>query len=257
MASSTRAGTFNPGRRLPLITVNGDGRRREHLRRHLACRRADETQANAGAEVIVNINASPFHVGKSRSREEMLATRARDNRVIVTYTNTVGGQDELVFDGNSVVMDHTGEVIARAKGFEEDLLVVDLNVEAVARARAAEGRKTGCERKGGATAIDRLRLKGKPPAKRTRLVPSMELLADPLDEVYRALTLGVRDYVTKNGFKQVVIGLSGGIDSALTAVMAVDALGAEMCWASSCRRPIPLAKAVRIRRSWRAAWGFN
>ena len=179
-----------------------------------------------GAEVIVNINASPFHVGKSRSREEMLATRARDNRVILTYTNTAGGQDELIFDGHSVVMDYTGEVIARAKGFEEDLLVVDLNVEAVARARAAEGRKAGLSRKG-ASPIDRIVLKGGPTTRRARLVPSTEMLADPLDEVYRALTLGVRDYVTKNGFKQVVIGLSGGIDSALTAVIAVDALGAD------------------------------
>jgi NAD+ synthase (glutamine-hydrolysing) len=156
----------------------------------------------------------------------MLATRARDNCVILTYTNTAGGQDELVFDGNSVVMDHTGDVIARAKGFVEDLLVVDLNVEAVARARMPEARKAGLRRKA-ASPIDRIVLKGRPAAKRTRLVPSMELLADPLDEVYRALTLGVRDYVTKNGFKQVVIGLSGGIDSALTAVIAVDALGAE------------------------------
>jgi NAD+ synthase (glutamine-hydrolysing) len=176
--------------------------------------------------VIVNINASPFHVGKSRSREEMLATRARDNGVILTYTNTVGGQDELVFDGNSVVMDHTGQVIARARGFEEDLLVLDLNVEAVARARAAEGRKPGLSRKAAAS-IDRVELKGRPTARRTRLVPSIEMLADPLDEVYHALTVGVRDYVSKNGFKQVVIGLSGGIDSALTAVIAVDALGAD------------------------------
>jgi NAD+ synthase (glutamine-hydrolysing) len=156
----------------------------------------------------------------------MLATRARDNGVILTYTNTVGGQDELVFDGNSVVMDHTGEVVARAKGFDEDLLVVDLNVEAVARARAAEGRKPGLRRKAAAP-IDRVELKGRPTTRRTRLVPSIEMLADPLDEVYHALTLGVRDYVSKNGFKQAVVGLSGGIDSALTAVIAVDALGVD------------------------------
>ena len=217
---------FTPGHRLPLVTVRGtvvgvnicediwlpDGPARG--------------QANAGAEVIVNINASPFHVGKSRSREQMLATRARDNRVILTYTNTVGGQDELVFDGNSVVMDHTGEVIAHGKGFVEDLLVVDLNVEAVVRARASEVGKTGPRGKAGLP-VDRIAIKGRHAAKRNRLVPSMEMLPDPLDEVYRALTLGVRDYVTKNGFKQAIIGLSGGIDSALTAVIAVDALGAE------------------------------
>ena len=111
------------------------------------------------------------------------------------------------------------------KRFVEDLLVVDLNVEAVARARAANGRKAGLAGKAAAP-IDRIVLKGGPTLKRARFVPSMEMLGDPLEEVYRALTLGVRDYVTKNGFKQVVIGLSGGIDSALTAVIAVDALGA-------------------------------
>ena len=217
---------FNPGCRLPLVTVKGTVVGVNICEDIWLPEGPTRGQANAGAEVIVNINASPFHVGKSRSREEMLATRARDNRVILTYTNTAGGQDELIFDGHSVVMDYTGEVIARAKGFEEDLLVVDLNVEAVARARAAEGRKAGLSRKG-ASPIDRIVLKGEPTSRRTRLVPSTEMLADPLDEVYRALTLGVRDYVTKNGFKQVVIGLSGGIDSALTAVIAVDALGAD------------------------------
>jgi len=217
---------FNPGCRLPLVTVKGTVIGVNICEDIWLPEGPTRGQANAGAEVIVNINASPFHVGKSRSREEMLATRARDNRVILTYTNTAGGQDELIFDGHSVVMDYTGEVIARAKGFEEDLLVVDLNVEAVARARAAEGRRAGLSRKG-AAAIDRIVLKGGPPPRRARLVPSMEMLADPLDEVYRALTLGVRDYVTKNDFKQVVIGLSGGIDSALTAVIAVDALGAD------------------------------
>jgi len=217
---------FNPGCRLPLVTVKGTVIGVNICEDIWLPEGPTRGQANAGAEVIVNINASPFHVGKSRSREEMLATRARDNRVILTYTNTAGGQDELIFDGHSVVMDYTGEVIARAKGFEEDLLVVDLNVEAVARARAAEGRRAGLSRKG-AAAIDRIVLKGGPPPRRARLVQSMEMLADPLDEVYRALTLGVRDYVTKNDFKQVVIGLSGGIDSALTAVIAVDALGAD------------------------------
>jgi len=217
---------FNPGCRLPLVTVKGTVVGVNICEDIWLPEGPTRGQANAGAEVIVNINASPFHVGKSRSREEMLATRARDNRVILTYTNTAGGQDELIFDGHSVVMDYTGEVIARAKGFEEDLLVVDLNVEAVARARAAEGRKAGLSRKG-ASPIDRIVLKGGPTTRRASLVPSTEMLADPLDEVYRALTLGVRDYVTKNGFKQVVIGLSGGIDSALTAVIAVDALGAD------------------------------
>ena len=217
---------FSPGRRLPLVTVKGTVVGVNVCEDIWLPEGPARGQASAGAEVIVNINASPFHVGKSRSREQMLATRARDNRVILTYTNTVGGQDELVFDGNSVVMDHTGEVIARGKGFVEDLLVVDLNVEAVVRARASELGKTGPRRKA-ALPVDRIALAGRPAAKRSRVVPSMEMLPDPLDEVYLALTLGVRDYVAKNGFKQVVIGLSGGIDSALTAVIAMDALGAQ------------------------------
>jgi NAD+ synthase (glutamine-hydrolysing) len=217
---------FHPGHRLPLVTINGTPVGVNICEDIWLPEGPTRGQAAAGAEVIVNINASPFHVGKSRSREEMLATRARDNRVIVTYTNTVGGQDELVFDGHSVVIDHTGEIIARAKGFEEDLLVVDLNVESVARARLGEGRQPRLSGKAGVP-IDRLVLKEKSRTQRTRLVPSLQGLANPLDEVYRALTVGVRDYVTKNGFKHVVIGLSGGIDSALTAVIAVDALGAE------------------------------
>jgi NAD+ synthase (glutamine-hydrolysing) len=216
---------FHPGRRLPLVTVNGVVVGVNICEDIWLPEGPTRTQAAAGAEVIVNVNASPFHVGKSRSREQMLATRARDNRVIVTYTNTVGGQDELIFDGNSVIVDQTGELVARAKGFEEDLLVADLNVDAVARARVAQRRKPMGSGKT-SPSIDRLSVAIKP-SKRARVVASMEPLADPLDEVYRALTLGVRDYVRKNGFKQAVIGLSGGIDSALTAVIAVDALGPD------------------------------
>ena len=216
---------FHPGRRLPLVTVNGTVVGVNICEDIWLPEGPTRRQAAAGAEVIININASPFHVGKSRSREQMLATRARDNGVIVTYTNTVGGQDELVFDGNSVIVDHTGEIIARARGFEEDLLVADVNVDAVARARVAQGRKPGMSGNS-ESAVDRITIKGRSAAKRSRMVAVMESLGDPLDEVYRALTLGVHDYVGKNGFKKVVIGLSGGIDSALTAVIAVDALGA-------------------------------
>jgi len=217
---------FHPGRRVSLVTVNGTVVGVNICEDIWLPEGPTRRQAAAGAEVIVNINASPFHVGKSRAREQMLATRARDNRVIVTYTNTVGGQDELVFDGNSVIVDQTGDVIARAKGFEEDLLVADLNVESVARSRAALGRKSGVSGRVEAS-VDRFTIKGRPAGARAKMVPALEELADPLDEVYQALTLGVRDYVGKNGFKRVVIGLSGGIDSALTAVIAVDALGPD------------------------------
>jgi NAD+ synthase (glutamine-hydrolysing) len=218
---------FHPGRRLSLLGLHGitigvnicediwypDGPAR--------------AQAAGGAEVIVNINASPFHIGKSRFREQMLATRARENGVIVSYTNTVGGQDELVFDGNSVIVDQTGEVIARGAAFQEDLIVADLNVEAVARGRMAQGRKRILSGKA-ATAVDRVIVK-MPTAttKRTRLVPALVEPLGEIEEVYQALVLGVKDYVRKNGFKRVVIGLSGGVDSALTGAIAVDALGPE------------------------------
>jgi NAD+ synthase (glutamine-hydrolysing) len=183
-------------------------------------------QAAAGADVIININASPFQIGKSRIREQMLATRARENGVIVTYTNTVGGQDELVFDGNSLVLDQTGAVIARAKAFQEDFLLADLNVDAVMRHRMAQRRTKALSGKL-AGAVERITVKLPAAPKRARAVSALEPLREELDEVYAALVLGVRDYVRKNGFRKVVIGLSGGIDSAITAVIAVDALGAE------------------------------
>lgn len=184
-------------------------------------------QAAAGAQVIVNINASPFHIGKSRLREQMLATRARENHVIVTYTNTVGGQDELVFDGNSVILDQAGAVVARGKSFEEDLIITDLDVDASVRHRMVHGGKKRVTA-AMAKAVERVAVKTpKAPVKRRRVVSQLETPLRELDEVYRALVVGVRDYVRKNGFKKVVIGLSGGVDSALTAVIAVDALQAQ------------------------------
>ncbi len=216
---------FHPGRRIPVVVLGGVAIGVNICEDIWFPEGPTRAQAAAGADVIVNINASPFHVGKSRLREQMLATRARENGVIVTYTNMVGGQDELVFDGNSLMLDQTGEVIVRGKAFEEDLLVADLNIAAVARARLAHGRKKWA---GGRSreAVERLVVSEVARAvKRPGLVPSDAAPLEPLDEVYRALVMGVRDYVAKNGFTQVVIGLSGGIDSALTAVVAVDALG--------------------------------
>jgi NAD+ synthase (glutamine-hydrolysing) len=218
---------FDPGRSVSLVTIRGvtvavnicediwfpDGPTR--------------LQGAAGAEVIVNINASPFHIGKSRAREHMLVTRARESGVIVTYTNTVGGQDELVFDGNSVIVDQAGDIVARGKAFVEDLIIADLNVEAVARHRMAE-RRTRRLTAAMAAVVERAAVRMPATAsRRKRPVPSLEPPLAQLDEVYRALVLGVQDYVRKNHFKNVVIGLSGGVDSAITAVIAVDALGPE------------------------------
>jgi NAD+ synthase (glutamine-hydrolysing) len=215
---------FHPGQRLPVIVLNGTTIAVNICEDIWLPEGPTKFQAAAGAEIIVNINASPFHIAKSRHREQMLATRARDNHVNVTYTNTVGGQDELVFDGNSVVLDQAGEVIARAKAFEEDFLVTDLNVTAVGRGRLVQGRrKTGSGRL--PNSVERMVGPAyEAPARPARIVPSLAAPMDQLEEVYRALVLGVRDYVDKNGFQRVVIGLSGGVDSALTAAIAVDAL---------------------------------
>jgi NAD+ synthase (glutamine-hydrolysing) len=149
--------------------------------------------------------------------------------VVLTYTNAVGGQDELVFDGSSVILDHQGEVIARGKAFEEDLIIADLNMEAVARARRT-GRKKFLPRR--VASVVEFYAAPLPSVQkpRVRAVPAVAPVLDQLEEVYQALTLGVRDYVRKNGFRRVMIGLSGGVDSALTAVLAVDALGAENVW---------------------------
>ncbi|WHZ22506.1 MAG: NAD synthetase / Glutamine amidotransferase chain of NAD synthetase [Nitrospira sp.] len=217
---------FHPGLRLPLLVVNGSMVGVNICEDIWFPEGPTRAQAAAGAGVIVNINASPFHVGKGRMREQMLATRARDNRVIVTYTNQVGGQDELVFDGNSVIVDQAGEIMARGKAFEEDLIIADLDVATVERTRLAQGRKKPLPPREAAL-IDRLDVRLSEKKSRSIVVPVLEPQLDRLDEAYRALILGVRDYVRKNEFKRVVIGLSGGVDSALTAVIAVDALGAE------------------------------
>ena len=186
-------------------------------------------QAYAGAEVLLNLSSSPFFVGKQAGRERMLATRASDTGSIVAYCNLVGGQDELIFDGNSVVFDGQGELVARAKAFEEDLLLVDLDIEDVFRTRLHDPRrrKEKVDRQSGALAP--LVIGGEAAHAHMSPPPIAARIEPPLsreEEAYRALVLGVGDYVRKNGFSSAVIGLSGGIDSALTAVIAVDALGA-------------------------------
>lgn len=217
---------FHPGRRLPLLLVNGTTIGVSICEDIWLPEGPTRAQATAGAEVIVNINASPFHIGKSRSREQMLATRAHENGVIVTYTNMVGGQDELVFDGNSLILDRSGNVIVRGRAFREELLVADLIVDVVSRRRPATGRKAASTGKA-VSAVERLVVKmSTTKRERTRIGPGLSKPLSEIEQVYEALILAVKDYVRKNGFKQVVIGLSGGVDSALTAVVAVDALGA-------------------------------
>ena len=181
------------------------------------------------AEMIVNISASPYHRGKLRIREDMLATRAVENGVIVAYANAVGGQDELVFDGNSLVLDHHGRTIARGKAFEEDLVVADVDADAVGRNRPEDPqRRKDAKLWSHGARVNRIVVSARRVRRHRRpLHAAIPSPPGPLEEVYRALALGLADYVRKNGFKQVVLGLSGGIDSALTAVLAVDALKAR------------------------------
>jgi len=221
-----------------------------------------EAEALAGAELVINISASPYHVGKPAERERMLRTRAGDNLAAVAFCNLVGGQDELVFDGSSLVIGPDGEVIARARQFAEDLLVADLNLSNVFRLRLRDPRRrqeapsqveTVCLEEPNPPAPFPKRGKGErgsPPrfgeGLGERSVPAAGMgeggrgwvrarptpagstsWLSPAAEVYEALVLGTRDYMLKNGFRDVVLGVSGGIDSALVAAIAVDALGRE------------------------------
>ncbi|MEX2194764.1 MAG: NAD+ synthase [Thermoleophilaceae bacterium] len=197
------------------------------------------SEALAGAQVIVNLSASPYHRGKGIERERMLAQRARDNLAVMLFCNLVGGQDELVFDGHSVAIDQDGRVIARAPQFEESLCVCTLDLGAVAQQRLVDPRHRGAvlreRREGSRQPVPTLaRLRTAPAAAavagaspETDLGGPVAEVMGPEEEVYAALVTGLRDYVEKNGFERVVFGLSGGIDSALVALLAVDALGAE------------------------------
>ena len=186
-------------------------------------------QRASGAELVVNINGSPFHAGKRELREKMLATRAADNELFLAYLNLVGGQDELVFDGASVILDPAGEAVARGSQFEEELIVADLEVESVLRSRLRDPRprkeRTGILDQVGSSSVQAVSdysANSRPSI--TRQEPKSY---DETGEVYAALVLGTRDYVGKTGFGKVLVALSGGIDSSLVAAIAVDALGPD------------------------------
>jgi NAD+ synthase (glutamine-hydrolysing) len=185
-------------------------------------------QASAGAEVIVTISASPYHFGKVDLRERMIATRAADNVAIFTHTNLVGGQDELVFDGSSIAVDEKGRLLARGKQFEEDLVVADLDVESVFRTRLHDPRWRKEPLPAGEPGwpTPRIVVSEAPfSVEKPALPPRQVELRGLPGEVYQALVLGTGDYVRKNGFEKVLIGLSGGLDSSLVAAIAVDGLG--------------------------------
>jgi NAD+ synthase (glutamine-hydrolysing) len=185
--------------------------------------------ALAGAELLVNISASPFYVGRDREREEMFVTRARDNFCFVAFCNTVGGQDELIFDGHSCVIDDEGTVLARAPGFEEALLVVDIEPKEVIGRRLRDVRRRALARERDETPpVDIIHVGSPGPSGNGRKATGeVAPFVDDLEQMRLALELGLKDYVGKNGFQDVVVGVSGGIDSAVTAVLAAEALGPE------------------------------
>ncbi len=189
-------------------------------------------QRAAGAEIIVNINGSPFHAGKRHFREKMLATRAADNELFLAYVNMVGGQDELVFDGASMVFDPQGDVIASSSQFEEDLLVTDLDVQSVFRSRLREPRPrkenpSSLRDVGKSKTVRVSEWCGSGLSSETEIPGRLGNSYNGPEEIYKALVLGTRDYVRKCGFSKVLVALSGGIDSSLVAAIGVDALGSE------------------------------
>jgi NAD+ synthase (glutamine-hydrolysing) len=179
-------------------------------------------QAAGGAELNININGSPYHAGKAHGRERMLATRAADASCALAYVNQVCGQDELVFDGGSMVFDAEGMLVARAALLAEELLITDLTIEPVYRKRLLDPRGRRTEEQ-----IRLVHVSDEPVGALPLLPAQLTPLPDADAELYDALVLGTRDYVRKNGFTDVVIGLSGGIDSTIVACIAVDALGAD------------------------------
>jgi NAD+ synthase (glutamine-hydrolysing) len=226
-------------------------------------------EAYAGATLIVNISASPYHAGKGLERERMLAQRASENIAYVAFCGLVGGQDELVFDGHSVVIDHRGETVARAAQFREELLVCDVDLAAASAARLRDPSQRPAARRS-AGAVRRLgdtRPGGQPAREHGGQAVSPRAAAgehtiapllEPVEaEVHAALSLGLRDYVEKNGFRHVVLGLSGGIDSALVACIAADALGAERVSATIMPSPYSSQSTQDDARALAAALGIE
>jgi NAD+ synthase (glutamine-hydrolysing) len=185
--------------------------------------------ALAGAELIVNLSASPFYVGRPDEREEMFVTRARDNSCFVAFCNTVGGQDELIFDGHSCVLDDEGTVLARAPGFEEALLVVDVEPQEVIGRRLSDLRRRALAReREEIPPVDIIHVGSAGPSSNgNKTTGSVVPFESELEQMRLALELGLHDYVGKNGFREIVVGVSGGIDSAVTAALAAEALGAD------------------------------
>ena len=218
---------FQAGKECPVYAINGVGIGINICEDIWSESGPATAQANSGAEVIINISASPYHAGKRNFRERMLGTRASDNVSIIAYSNLVGGQDELVFDGSSMILDEKGRLIITGKQFEEDLIAADLDVESVFQARLRDPRwSKDILQENRQWHVKKIAVSTEPSsAPKPPLQPRQNEIHGLPGEVYNALILGTHDYIIKNGFGKVVIGLSGGIDSSLVAAIAVDALG--------------------------------
>ncbi len=213
-----------------------------------------ERMALAGADIVVNLNASPYQREKWRLRRRMLRTRAADYGVAIAYVNQVGGQDELVFDGGSLVLDAAGGILAQAAAFEEELLLCDVELEQVFRARVHDPRRRQMRE----AALERVVLSTEPaPGVRAPIVPRPAPERDAVGDVYAALVAGTTGYVRKNGFQHVVLGLSGGIDSALVATMAADALGAAAVTGVALPSRYSSEGSVRDARALATALGID
>lgn len=215
---------FKPGNRFPVATLKGVNIGVNVCEDIWFAEGPARIQASAGAEIIVTINASPYHKGKGGERIRMLSDRAKKNNAFVVYCNAVGGQDELVFDGHSVIIDPGGKLVAAGEQFGEDLVTCDIKIPGPARS-VADGRSLPDDIR---SSIDSIAVPATPSPRKKPLRPAPAVRPCPLtEEVYHALVLGTRDYITKTGFKEAVIGLSGGVDSSLVAAVAVEAIGKE------------------------------
>jgi NAD+ synthase (glutamine-hydrolysing) len=219
---------FRPGTRFPVYLYNGI-RIGINICEDVWHRTGPaRVQAASGAGLIVNINASPYERGKPDTREKILAERSSENSVMIAYLNAVGGQDELVFDGMSMIFDRTGRLRARGRQFQEEMMIADIDMAELARPRKRRGMP---ELSLTPKIMQGIRKITVPPSATGERRPSKGLKVRPrvkdAEEVYSALVLGTADYVRKNGFRGVVIGLSGGIDSSLVATIAADAIGRE------------------------------
>ncbi len=175
--------------------------------------------SQGGVDILLNLSSSPFYSDKRKIREELIQKRARQYKTTIAYVNLVGGQDELIFDGASLIVDERGKTIVRGKSFEEDLIFFDFEVNLSKRPQRLLSSKNN---------IKNIKLSLPKRPEKNLLPPAKELaVLEETEEIFKALTLGAQDYFRKNGFKKAVLGLSGGIDSALTAAIAADALGSE------------------------------